>query len=66
MTWSGHYAPGIVGWREALDEAISADDVERTPHRLAEICLTVSKTLTMPTHRTRSGLPKNLPDKTTT
>lgn len=65
MTWRGEYSPGIAGWREALDEAITANDVERTPHRLAEICLTADPMLTTPTHHPRIGLPENLPHKRT-
>lgn len=65
MTWRGEYSAGIAGWREALDEAIAADDVERTPHRLAEICLSADQILDMPTHHTKNGLPENIPHKTT-
>lgn len=65
MTWRGEYSPGIKGWREALDEALTANDPERTPHRLAEICLTADPMLTTPTHHPRTGLPENLPHKQT-
>lgn len=65
MQWIAQYSPGITGWREALDEAIAANDPERTPHRLAEICLAADQVLSVSKQNTRTGLPENLPAKTT-
>ncbi len=65
MTWLYKYPPGIDGWEQVLAEATAVDDVESTPHRLAEICLATDPVLTRPSGLVLKGLPVGKPEKAT-
>ena len=61
--WRGDYGTGPDAWQAVVDEAVLADDPERTPHRLAEILLTIDPVLTRPRGSRRLGLPTGKPSK---
>lgn len=60
--WRGNYGTGLTAWQAVIDEALTAADPCRTPHRLAEILLANDPILTRPTGFVEgSGLPSGAP-----
>lgn len=55
--WRDDYGAGREAWEAVIDEAVEADDPERTPYRLAEILLREDPNLRMWSRDPQFGLP---------